>query len=108
MPAGKTSPAERIKKYLASGIFAARDAGHRDGFLPVPYYPFRLLQPGYAIFKRGHYGAAIGIGAGSLKEALQAVDMLAEKGASHIKDSLGIFSFSATVKQGLPSLALSN
>jgi imidazolonepropionase-like amidohydrolase len=95
MPAGKTSPAERIKKYLASGIFAARDAGHRDGFLPVPYYPFRLLQPGYAIFKRGNYGAAIGIGAGSLKEALQTVDMLAEKRASHIKVvASGIFSFS--------------
>jgi len=95
-----TAPSGRAREYLQAGVFAARDAGNKDGFLPA-YPPFLLLQSGYAIHQKGRYGSAMGLGAANLGEALALIDKLAAQGASQVKIvASGIFSFTSFGRVG--------
>ncbi|NLN07486.1 MAG: amidohydrolase family protein [Firmicutes bacterium] len=95
-----TVPAGRAREFLQAGVFAAREAGNKRGFLPA-CPPFLLLQSGCAIYQKGHYGSAMGCGAASLGEALALVDKLAAQGASQIKIvASGIFSYTSFGRVG--------
>src|SRR5690554_5450224 len=100
MPQNGQTVNERLSQYLSAGVCVIRDAGNKQGFVQSSS-PCLLLQAGFAIYKNGYYGSALGIGVSSLEEALTAVDNLAAGGASHIKViSSGIFSFNEYAKTG--------
>lgn len=99
--------AERLRRYLEAGIWALRDAGNRQGFIEVTD-PCLVLQSGYALYKKGHYGSALGLGVSTLDEALAAVDNLAAQGAAQIKIVVsGIFSFQHYGKVGAATFTVS-
>lgn len=94
-----TPPSDRPLTLLESGVFAVRDAGSRKG-TPLPGEV--LVVPTHqAIFRRGHYGASLGMAVSTVGEALAAVDFLHGLGASQVKVIVsGIFSFEHYGKVG--------
>ncbi|NLZ38631.1 MAG: amidohydrolase family protein [Firmicutes bacterium] len=107
-PYEDTQPlAQRAQQYLQAGVVAARDGGNTCGKLSVNS-PFLLLQSIGAIYKKGHYGSALGYSVTNLSQALQLVDKLASLGAQHIKVvASGIFSFKSYGKTGTATFSAS-
>ncbi|NLM51236.1 MAG: amidohydrolase family protein [Firmicutes bacterium] len=107
LPETAQNYAERLRCYLNAGVYAIRDAGNKHGFIEITE-PCLVLQAGFALYKKGHYGSALGLGVSTMDEALAAIDQLAAQGAAHIKImASGIFSFRHYGKTGAATFTVS-